>query len=79
MSKPYPKYDELLKRDLTAPERLGTQLFHLKVSAQMIEQTITRLKRASNELTEDELLEICKAVDAVYNASHSLNNLGKIA
>lgn len=76
MSHPYPKHDDLLKRDLSAPERLAKQRAYLRSSIKYLEQSIRTLERASDQLTEDELQKVCDAVDSVFNASANIAFLG---
>lgn len=76
MSKPYQKYDDILKRDLTASERLEKQLCYLRFSVNYIEQFQIVIKNLSNDLTEEQLQTICDAVDSVLNASSNAAFLG---
>ena len=68
----YPKYDAILKRDLHARERVEPCKTRLAWSKKFLEQSIERLKNVSDDVTEEQLAEIAKLVDEVYNASIKL-------
>lgn len=76
MSHPYPKHDHLLHCDLTAAERLEKQQAYLRQSVRLLEQSMNTLKKVPDDLTEEQLMNICEAVDAVYNAAHNIVFLG---
>lgn len=76
MSHPYPKHDHILHRDLTAAERLEKQQAYLRQSIRYLEQSINTLKKVPDDLTEEQLMNICEAVDAAYNAAHNIAFLG---
>ena len=76
MSHPYPKHDDLLKKDLSAAERLETQRAYLRFSISHLEQSIRTLEHASDKLTEEQLQNICDAVDSAFNACANIAFLG---
>lgn len=76
MSQPYPKYDSILRRDLSAAERLDKQQAFLRQSIRFLQQGLERVGNAADSLTEEELSIICSAVDSAYNAASNIAFLG---
>ena len=76
MIKPYNKHDYLLERDLSSAERLEPVRTSIQHTIQLLHQFESVTCKASDLLTEDQLLLICKAAEAAYNAAANAAFLG---
>ena len=76
MVHPYKKEDILLKRNLTAGERLEPARATLRHAVQLLEQFERVTNGASENLSEDQLETICKAAWNAYLAAENCAFMG---
>ena len=76
MNHPYPKYDAILKRDLTAAERLEGARSTLRWAVKLLEQFERDTTRAWDGLSDNQLETICKACDMAYKAAENCAFMG---
>ncbi len=72
----YPKHDYILDRDLRPCERLEPQRNTLSHMRRLLDSLESTLNKASDQLTEDDLLTIADAVQYAYNAVENAAFLG---
>jgi hypothetical protein len=76
MTKPYEKHDFLLGRDLLPKERLEPQRVALRYARARLQEFERILDQASDNLTEEDMTIICKAVDNALFAAENARFLG---
>lgn len=74
--KPYPKYDAILRRDLTPAERLEPGIATVRFMRKMLDSLDYTLRNASDSLTEENIQTIADAVQNAYNAVSNAAYLG---
>lgn len=76
MSKPYNKYDEILKRDLLPRERVGEARANVQFAIRYLETFDQKLSKLHDSVTEDGLLALCEAADNALNAAMNAAFIG---
>jgi hypothetical protein len=77
MITPYTKHDDLLKRDLTASERLEPARTALRYAVELLRQFDRDTSNAWDKLTEEQLLKICEAAEVALNAAENAAFMGR--
>ena len=76
MSKPYAKYDEILKRDLHPRERLGEAHANVQFALKYLEQFEQKMSKVQDDISEEALLALCVAADNVMYAAENAAFIG---
>ena len=72
------KYDSILKRDLTSVERLADSFANIEFAKRFLIQLENKLKKTPNDLTDEQLETVDKAVSAMLHAVENAVFLGTV-